>query len=88
MCLGIGIPLAVVGITLFGLSWLVKKSYLTNKKQLNDLQNERDHEFSVAQSQLADLKSHICNYLTYSIFEQTYPLIQFARYFSEADYLN
>jgi hypothetical protein len=61
---------------------------LINKDQLNELQSERNNNFQTARNQLANLLSHICNDLTYTIFEQTYPLIQFTRYFSEADYFN
>jgi uncharacterized membrane protein YfbV (UPF0208 family) len=77
-----------VGIIIFGLSWLVKKSYLKNKKELQEFQSERNKEFNNAQLQLFDLKNHIYPDLTFQIFEQTYPLISFARYFSESDYLN
>ncbi|MDR1235183.1 MAG: hypothetical protein LBJ97_03845 [Mycoplasmataceae bacterium] len=84
----LGPVLIALGALVFGLSWLVKKSYLKNRQELDQLQSERTKEFNVSQDQLKDLKSHIYYSLTQQIFEKTYPLISFAKYFSEADYLN
>jgi hypothetical protein len=55
---------------------------------LQELQETRLKEFTTASQQLADIKNHIYSDLTFSIFEQTYPLINFNRFFSETDYGN
>lgn len=86
--IGSGVGTICFGILIFGLSWLVKKKYKQEALNVTTQQTERSKQYEIALNQLANFKTHFYAYLTISIFEKTYPLIKFDKYFSEDDYKN
>jgi hypothetical protein len=79
-----GVAGIILGITLFGLSWLVKKRKDKYEAILQEYRLVRQKKYDESQTQLADLYAQLHDRITFDIYEKTFSNVKFNDYLTDA----
>lgn len=79
-----GVAGIILGITLFGLSWLVKKRKDKYEAILQEYRLVRQKKYDESQTQLANLYAQLHDRITFDIYEKTFSNVKFNDYLTDA----